>query len=93
MACAAVQVRADGGVAVIRQAASELLVELVPAWHVHHDHDAGERSVAFRPGDIRVNLVAVGAGVRRATRGHCRGSVRAERVPHGGRGPFEAGSS
>ena len=44
----AVQVRADDDVAVVGEAAGELLIQLVPAGHVVNQDDAGERAIARR---------------------------------------------
>jgi hypothetical protein len=77
-----VQVRADDRIAVIGQSAGELLVELVPSRHVMHGNNAWMVSIAIRASDIRVNLVAVGAGVRDDTSAGALRSVGAERVPH-----------
>ena len=60
----AVQVRADDGVAVPGQPVGELAVELVPARHVMHGHDAGrDESSPVGAGDVGVNLIAVAAGI------------------------------
>src|SRR5262249_40851513 len=79
---AAIQIRADGVVAVVGEAASEFLVQLVPTRHVVPEHDAGKRSVSFRPRDVRVDLIAVGGGDGRDARRDAGRSGRVERIPH-----------
>ena len=46
---AGVEVRADGGEAVVGELAHDLQRPLVPAGHVVDDDDAGKRPVALRP--------------------------------------------
>ena len=78
----AVQVRADGGVAVVGQTAGELLVELVPAGHVHDHDDAWEGTITVGPSDVGVDLVAIGAGDLDGAGAHARRGCRVERIPH-----------
>ena len=60
----AVQVRADDGVTVPGEPVGELAVELVPAWHVVHGHDAGRDCVAGGSRHVGVNRVTVATGIR-----------------------------
>src|SRR5579871_4157172 len=79
---AAVQIRTDGVVAMVREPARELLVELVPARHVHDDHHARRAISAFWSSDVRMDLITIGArNLDRASRHRLR-SARVERIPH-----------
>src|SRR5207249_2875111 len=55
--------------------------ELVPSWHVHDDHDSGIGPVAVRTRDVRIDLVAIGAGEINWTGDDALRSGRVERVP------------
>jgi len=76
------QVRADRDVPVLREAAGELPVELIPARWMVHQHDARVRSGAVGLGDVRMDLVATTAGDRRNAGDHAALGIGPERVPH-----------
>ena len=59
LAFAEVQVRTDGGVAMLGEPAGDLDGRLVPAGHVMDDHDAGVVASARRPREVGVDRVAV----------------------------------
>src|SRR5204863_3609894 len=82
LANAAVQVWTDGGVAMVGEASGEFLVELVPAGQVVDDDDAGEGPVAGGLGDVRGDLITIGARDLDWTSGHALGRRRVERIPH-----------
>ena len=66
LARALIEIGADRHVAMMREAARRLDVELAPAGEVMDEHDAGEGALTFRPGHVggdRGSLVAVDGDV------------------------------
>src|SRR5581483_3976479 len=74
--------RADRHVAVLREAAGELAVELVPAWHmVRHDH-TGVRAWARGTGKVGQDIVAARAFDGRGLGDHAVVGASIEAIPH-----------
>src|SRR5207248_10822462 len=59
LALAEMEIRRDRDVAVMREAARDLLRRPVPAWHVVNDDDAPVRPGADGACEVRVDLVAL----------------------------------
>src|SRR6478672_3624157 len=66
----------------VGQSTGELLVELVPAGDVVHQHDARERPVALGPGNVGMDRVAVATGERLNPGALRHVRIGPERVPH-----------
>src|SRR5262249_25473816 len=83
VADAAVEVRADRGVAVAGEPPGALEVEPVPPGHVVDEDDARVWAVALGPRDVGVDQVAITSGVGDDLGGHRLVGIGPEAVPHG----------
>ena len=81
MARALVEVGADRVEPMLREAARELAVELIPSGHVVDEDDAGKRPLALGLGDVGVDPVAVGADDLCNGGGHAVDRSRVEGIP------------
>ena len=81
MAGTLVQVGTDRIEAMLREAARELAVELIPSGHVVDEDDAGKRPLALGLGDVGVDPVAVGADDLCNGGGHAVDRSRVEGIP------------